>query len=262
MLANVQRLAHRGLAAARGRAASEDEDRTPRYAARAADGGDADPVARRGQVWASRPRTGPLVIDLDLFEGARRLLAADEVNAAVPRCGADTTPGCRRVGEFFPAIGLRQITLERPEVRRERETPARDGADPTLEFDRPKMISRRRDRRKGAPAAGRDVVLVRRRDETRTIGTADDVDLRIDRDCRAGRPRRRHRCDLRPSTGRHVQAERSRGRTAGVPAEHIDALVSTGLDPEDRRGHSVIDTVGQVRDAIPATGHGVVALDA
>src|SRR5437879_3812717 len=92
MLANVQRLAHRGLAAARGRAASEDEDRTPRYAARAADGGDADPVARRGQVWASRPRTGPLVIDLDLFQGARRLPAAT-ASARSPTIDRSTRPG-------------------------------------------------------------------------------------------------------------------------------------------------------------------------
>src|SRR5947209_1925674 len=103
MLANVERFAHRGLTPAGGRAAGEDEDRTPRHAARAANGSDADSVARRGQVWASRPRTGPLVIDLDLFEGARRLLAADEVNAAVPRRGADTASRCRR-GDGIGAI--------------------------------------------------------------------------------------------------------------------------------------------------------------
>src|SRR6266550_2562595 len=117
MLANVQRFAHRGLAPARGRAARKDEDRTPRHAARAANGGDADSVARCGEVWASRPRTGPLVIDLDLSEGAQRLLAADEVNAAVPRRGADAAPRRRRVGELLPPIRLRQVALERCEVR-------------------------------------------------------------------------------------------------------------------------------------------------
>src|SRR2546423_15588668 len=109
MLANVQRFAHRGLASAGGRAARQDEDRTPGSAARAANGGDADSVARCGQVWASRPRTRPLVIDLDFSEGARRLLAADEVNAAVRRRGADAAPRGRRVGELLPAIRLRHV---------------------------------------------------------------------------------------------------------------------------------------------------------
>src|SRR5207245_3013466 len=101
------------------------------------------------------------------LERAGGLLATDGIDAAVPGGGAGAAARGRRVGELLPAIRLRQIALERPEVRRQREAPSRDRAHSAVELDRSEVVAWRRDRREPAPLARRHVVDIRPRAQTR-----------------------------------------------------------------------------------------------
>src|SRR5438093_5351820 len=92
MLANVERLAHRRLAAAGRRPARHDVHR-------AADREYAEAMARRGQIGSPRPPARHLVEDLHLAERAERLLTSDENESRSDDRGAHPAARGRRVGE-------------------------------------------------------------------------------------------------------------------------------------------------------------------
>src|ERR687895_602316 len=92
-----------------------------------AEGAQGHSVARAGQVWQLRPALPLDLVGLNGVRSARRALSPDRDHtpAGVSRAHA---PGGRRHGlELRPAVALRVIPLERPQVRVRRQLASADG---------------------------------------------------------------------------------------------------------------------------------------
>src|ERR1700716_4182840 len=106
MLANVERLAHGGLARARCRGAAHHINGAP-------NGDDAEAVTRGRKVRPALPLAGGRVENVDIFERTERLLSPDHKDPVADYRGADPAAGGRDVGHRLPCVAPRVVALER-----------------------------------------------------------------------------------------------------------------------------------------------------